>query len=205
MAQVRLQTQTTEFELTLRKRVIIVHRWAGSPESDWYPWLRAELEKMGVQVEIPAMHVTEQPEIEAWVNKLARVVGEVDENTILVGHSIGVQTILRYLERLPAGKKVRGVVSVAGWFSLQNLDEEDMPVARPWLETTIDVQKVRQHCTQFVGIFSDNDPLVPAENSTWFGERLGARIVTQHQQGHFTTDDGVLKLPAVLQAIQEFE
>lgn len=203
MPQIRLQQQTNEFELILRKRVVMVHRWDGSPDSDWLPWLKKELEKLGYQVEVPDMRVTAHPEIEAWVTHLAKVVGEVDENTILVGHSIGVQTILRFLERLPAGKKVGGVVSVAGWFTLKNLDEESVPIARPWLETQIDFERVKQHCLKFVGIFSAADPVVPSDNSRWFEERLGAKVLLEQSQGHFTDDDGVQELPIVLQVIQE--
>lgn len=203
MAVIRQQPFAPEFTLQMQKRVIIVHRWAGSPDSDWYQWLRAELEKIDVQVEVPNLHVTEDPEIEAWVGKLAQVAGEVDENTFFVGHSIGVQTILRFLERLPAGKKVGGVVTVAGWFSLQNLEEEDVLVAKPWLETQIDFSKVKQHCSKFTSIFSDTDPLVPAENTQWFAERLGAMVITEHNKGHFTADDGVTELPVVLEALQQ--
>ncbi|MEK7531450.1 MAG: alpha/beta hydrolase, partial [Patescibacteria group bacterium] len=87
----------------------------------WFPWLKTELEKNGFQVHVPAMPESAEPKIEAWVSHLSKIVGDVDKNTYFVGHSIGCQTILRYLETLPADKKVGGATFVAGWFTLMNL------------------------------------------------------------------------------------
>src|SRR3989344_5502047 len=144
------------------KKVIIVHRWSGGPEDDWRPWLKGELEKLGCQVLAPAMPDTEEPEIGKWVGNLAGVVngaGGPDEETYFVGHSIGCQTILRYLETLPAGKLVGGAIFVAGWFKLENLeDEETAAVAKPWLETPIDLNKVKNILPKSTLFISDNDP-----------------------------------------------
>ena len=35
------------------KRVVIVHGWGGSPEDNWIPWLRKEMEKGGFEVIVP--------------------------------------------------------------------------------------------------------------------------------------------------------
>lgn len=29
------------------KKALILHAWYATPESDWYPWLKTELEKKG--------------------------------------------------------------------------------------------------------------------------------------------------------------
>ena len=41
------------------------------------------------------------PRIQKWVSKLAQTVGDADKQTYFVGHSMGCQTIVRYLEKLP--------------------------------------------------------------------------------------------------------
>src|SRR3989344_3577618 len=81
------------------KRVFIVHGWDFNPEVNWYPWLKKELEKKGFKVIVPEMPNTSEPKINAWVSYLKKVVGKLDEETYFIGHSIGCQTIMRFLEK----------------------------------------------------------------------------------------------------------
>ena len=122
------------------KKACIVHGWGGFTHEGWYPWLHVELEKLGYMVESPSMPDTDYPRIEAWVGHLAKIIGEVDTEYVLIGHSIGCQTILRYLETLPPDKTVAQVILVAPWLGLtpETLDEnESEEIARPWIDTPI--------------------------------------------------------------------
>lgn len=186
------------------KKVIIVHGWGGFPEEGWFPWLKNELEKRGFEVQIPAMPETNNPKIEAWVSYLSNIVGEVDENTFFVGHSIGCQTILRYLEKLPEDKKVGGVVFVAGWFTLMNFQPGEEEIAKSWLETLINFEKVKKHTEKFVAIFSDNDDVVPQNNKDLFEQRLGAKTILENNKGHFSGGDNIKELPSALEEILSF-
>ena len=98
------------------KRMFIVHRWDGTPKSDWYPWLKKELEKKGFKVEVPEMPNTSEPKINDWVAHLKKVVGKLDSKTYFIGHSIGCQAIMRFLEKEDYNGKVGNIVFVAGWF-----------------------------------------------------------------------------------------
>lgn len=189
-----------------KKRVFIIHGWGGSPDEPLHGWLKSELEKNGFKVVVPEMPNSEEPEIEAWVSKLKEIVGAPDKNTILVGHSIGCQTILRYLEKLHPASKVGGVVFIAPWLTLLNLEsKEERRVADPWLNTPIRETDVIKHTLKITAIFSDNDPYVPSENIELFKKKFNAEIVVEHEKGHFTTGDGVEKLESLLNAILEIK
>lgn len=188
------------------KRVIIVHGWSGYPEEGWFPWLKSELEKNGFEVLIPQLPAPETPHIKAWVSKLAEVVGTPDENTYFVGHSMGCQTIARYLETLPENVKVGGAVFVAGFFKrltqIQEEGEEVIAIAREWLETPLNFQKVKSHLPKNIAIFSDNDYYVPLDNTDDFRRLLGSEIVIEKGIGHFSGKrDNVFELPAALQGV----
>lgn len=189
----------------MKKRVYIIHGWEFKPKHNWYLWLKKELEKRDFEVIVPEMPNTEAPEIKAWVQYLEGAVGQSDEETYFVGHSIGCQTIFRYLEK--TGKKVGGVVCVGGWFELTGIEEEGEEVAliaRPWLETPIDFEKVRNTTDKFIAILSDDDYYVSFEkHKKSFKENLGAKIVVERSRGHFTADDGVTELPSALEVILE--
>ncbi len=187
-----------------QKRVFIIHSWGGTPHEPLYKWLKSELEKKDFEVVVPEMTNSEKPEIEAWVSKLEEVIGVPNKDTILVGHSIGCQTILRYLERLQPEVKVGGVVLIAPWLTLSNLEsDEEQQVAAPWINTSIKEVDVIKHTPKITAIFSDNDPHVHGENIELLRKRFNAEIIVERNMGHFTADDGVEKLESALNAILE--
>lgn len=188
-------------KFSMKKRVVIVHAWGANPQAHWYPWLAEKLGQQGVEVLVPTMPETDEPEVEPWVNTLTKTIGTVDEQTVLVGHSIGGQTIMRYLETLPAGQTLAGVVYVAGWFQLKNLSPEEQNIARPWLETKVDFKQVKQHVPESIAFFSDNDPVVALDNQLLFEKNLGAKTQVLSQRGHFTKEEGITQLPEVLEAV----
>ena len=189
----------------MAKRVFIVHGWDGSPERDWMPWAKKVLEEKGFEVHIPSMPDPSRPKIETWVPYLAKKIGEPDSQTILIGHSIGCQTILRYLQTIPTNEKFQKVILIAGWVSLTPIavrKPEDQRVVKPWFEIPIDYEKVKSSAKKFVAVFSDDDPLVPyKENSKTYKERLGAKIILKRGMGHFSQGEGVTKLPFLLDLI----
>jgi len=188
----------------MAKRVFIIHGWEGTPEEGWLPWLKQELESRGFIVDVPSMPDTNAPCIESWVSYLAGRVKKADKETYFVGHSIGCQAILRYLETLPANTKVGGVVMVAPWVNLTTEatpDKESYEIAKPWLKTMIHWGKVLAHTKRFVAIYSDNDPYVPLTDSEVFEHALGAKIIIEKGKGHFSGGEGVNKLPVVLKEL----
>ena len=102
-----------------------------------------ELEKKGFHVEVPAMPDTDNPKIESWVSFLKKTIKNPGKDTYLIGHSIGCQAILRYLQGI--NSKIGGVVFVAGWFSLKGLETDgEWAIAKPWIETPIDFVKTKK-------------------------------------------------------------
>ncbi len=187
------------------KKVFILHRWSGVPESDWYPWLGAELEKGNepFEVVVPEMPNTDTPIIEERVEFLKNLVGIPDENTFFIAHSIGAQTVMHFFETLPEDAKVGGAIFVAGWFNLGGiiLEEGDdvQALAKPWTETPIDFGKVKSVCPNISVFLSSDEPYdYLAENKKIFEEKLGAKVTILENRGHFTEDDGVKEIPEVL-------
>ncbi len=167
------------------KTAYIIHGWSGSPNEAMHKWLKSQLEDNGFEVVVPEMPHPDNPTIEDWVNKLKEVIEAPDGNTILVGHSIGCQTILRYLEQLHPTVRMGKVILLA-----------------PWVTTPIKETDVIKHTPKIIAIFSDDDPVVPIEqNKKIFEERFGAEIIIETGKGHFTEDDGVTEVPLVLNAI----
>lgn len=181
------------------KRIFIVHRWEGNPNLDWYPWLKQELEKKGFDAIIPEMPDPAKPKIDSWVNFLKEQVKNVDNETYFVGHSIGCQTILRYLQSLPENTKIGGALFVAGWINLteEALRDDEEHIADPWIKTFINWFKISKMSDKFTAIFSDDDPFVPLDDEKIFYDKLGAKIIIENKKGHFNGE----KCPEILEEL----
>ena len=183
-----------------KQRVFIVHQWSGSPEEPMNEWLENALENKGFDALALHMPNPDEPKINDWVNHLGESVGKLDKNTYFIGHSVGCQTIMRYLEKQK--NACGGAVFTAGWFTLQGLeDAESERIIAPWLETEINLEKVKKNLPHLSAIFSDNDPFVPLSDKEIFKATLGAHIIVEHDKGHYTEGDGVLKNETALKEL----
>lgn len=183
--------------------IVLIHRWGATPESDWYPWLQAELSEQKIHLQIPTMPDSNHPAIETWIETISSVTPKPTASTFYIGHSVGVQAILRYIERLPEKVKVGGILSVAGWLKLQNLSIDEQIVAKPWLHRPIDYSKIISHTKNILALFSDNDPNVSVENTQLFNDAVQAQITVLPQRGHFTQDEGIQTDETILELVHK--
>lgn len=184
----------------MNRRVVIVHCWEGSPDYCWYQSVRAELERYWFKVDVLAMPTPDEPSRETWVEALKEAVGEPTEELYLVGHSIGVATILRFLESLDEGKKIGGAVFVAGYTDDLGYKELSSFFTEPF-----NFEKIKTTAKHFVAIYSDNDPFVSLTHSVTFRNELNAETILKKDAKHFDGShdkkDSCLSLPEVTQAI----
>ncbi len=175
-------------------------------KKDGSPWLKTELENRGFVVSVPQLPKADEPRINNWVPALKEAVETADDQTYFVGHSMGCQTIARYLESLPENIKIGGAVFVAGFFKrLSNLEDNDIVknVAEEWLKTPLDLSKVKLHLDKSVAIFSDDDPYVPVDNQEDYQNKLNSKVIIEHQRGHFSENTGTTSLQSALGAVLE--
>ncbi len=179
------------------KKVYIIHGWEATPDVNWFPWLKEELKRKDMDAIVPLMPNTNNPNCIEWVDSLQKTIINPDKNTYLVGHSLGVIAILRYLESLPKGLKIGGVILVAGFPEPIGLKELDS-----FFQTRLNYKKVKNSAKMFVAIHSDNDPYVPIENGYLLRDKLGAELVILPNAGHLNEGDGYFKLPIILKFIK---
>ncbi len=186
------------------RKAYIVHGWYGSVNEPLLKWINQQLEEKGYQSDLLEMPDAENPQIKTWVDKLKDAV-ELGKDTLLIGHSIGAQAIMRFLEELPDGEKIGRVIFIAPWFYLTNWEDvtqAEIETMTPWLTIPIDLEKVKTKADEWITIFSDNDEFVPLKkNSEKFRKSLGAEVIIEEGKGHFTEDNGVVDLPILLNII----
>ena len=181
-------------------KIYIVHCWDGTKDDGWYPWIDEKLSNDNSIVYRFNMPNTSNPKIEEWVHFLDKQVEELDENTYFIGHSIGCQTILRYLETKEV-TKIGGILLVAPWLNLLPeavSDEESFNTAKPWLTIPIDFKKIKKFTNNINCIFSNDDYFVSLDQKEKFENLLDAKIIVVNNKGHISQDDGVYELEEIL-------
>ncbi|OGL32405.1 hypothetical protein A3E76_02570 [Candidatus Saccharibacteria bacterium RIFCSPHIGHO2_12_FULL_44_22] len=180
------------------KRAVIVHCWGGSSNYAWYPWAKAELEKKGYQVIVPDMPDPDPPKLATWLPHLQQGIGQPDDELVLIGHSIGTVTIMRYLETLNDGQ-VGKVILVAGF-----TDQLGSKELENFFETRLDFSKIKPKSKHgFVAIQSDNDPYVSEQYGTRLKHELSAKLVIKHGAKHMSgavdDEEPCLELPELIE------
>lgn len=180
----------------MSKRVFIIHGWAGKPDRHWFPWLKNELEQRGIATVVPAMPNTEEPKPEEWIKVITNAVKKSDEQTFLIGHSVGANAILRYVAGLPPEEKVGGIVLVGG------LIVTPKNKLLEFIKDKIDFQKIKKHIVEkIVVIHSDNDPIVPMSDAELVRDNLDAELIVVPGGWHFVDADGWTELPQARDAL----
>lgn len=178
------------------ERVVVMPRWGGTAESDWYPWLRERLAGWAGAVDVLDLPDRGAPVIERCVEVIEAAVPDATlGSTLLVGHSVGCQAMLRFLARRPAGVVAGGTLCVAGWWTV----DAPWPTIVPWIETPLAVERVRRAAGGVVVVLSDDDPFTADHemNAGLWVARLGAVVQRVAGGRHF---NGAVE-PAVLDAL----
>ena len=181
--------------MTKTKDAIIVHGWGADSQSNWFSWLAQELKKRGFSVQVPNFPNTNSPKLTEWLKFFEENI-TINKDTILIGHSLGVPFILRFLEKLPEGQKIKAAFFVSGFERPLDCKEIENFVDKPF-----DWKKIRKGCEKFVVIHSDNDPYVPLQIGKDLAKSLNAELVIEHAADHLNAPGGYLSYPKLLNLV----
>ncbi|NYZ75711.1 serine hydrolase family protein [Candidatus Micrarchaeota archaeon] len=178
--------------------VFIIHGIGGSPSENWFPWLKDGLEKLGSRVFAPQLPDSENPKLERWLCAFEKYKPQL-ENSIVVGHSLGVAFLLTVIERLD--KPVKAAFFVAGFTKPLNNPDFDELIGT-FVEKQFDWNEVRRNCRKFYVINSDNDPYVPLEQGRNIAKNLKTELIVLKNADHMNEEAGFTKFDFLLEKIK---
>ena len=176
--------------------VIIIHGTKSSPHMHWFQWLKKELEKLGVKAEVPRFPTPKGESLKAWLGVLDEY--EVNEDTVLVGHSIGPALILQKLQRMQ--EPVRGIVLVSGFLGKIGMPEYD-ELNKTFFED-LDLDKAKANAGKIRVFYGTNDPYVPLSVLEQVARSLGVEPIVIENSGHLNSEAGYTQFPEVLEAVR---
>jgi predicted alpha/beta hydrolase family esterase len=190
-------------------RAILIHGWANKAEfydpkyptasnSHWFPWLSKQLMIRDIHTVALEMPNSYYPEYDVWKKELERF--ELDEDTILVGHSCGGGFLVRYLSERDI--KVGKVVLVAPWLGIKK-QETTEPFDDKFFDFQID-RKMADKTAGLTVIVSADDMLTIQESVEIIKESVNdVKITTLENKRHFTLKDlGTEEFPELLKELE---
>ncbi len=177
----------------------IIHGLGGHPKENWFPWLKAALEQKGHTVIVPAFPHADHPQLGEWMTHFKQYEHQIDEQTIMVGHSLGAAFILNFLESFP--KTIRAAFLVAPVSSLLGNDFD--PLLANFVDEPFDWAKIKSHCGAFHLFHSDNDPYIKLSLTETLAQNLGTTVTLVEGAGHFNAKAGYVDFPQLLKKISD--
>ncbi|VVB58628.1 Serine hydrolase [Candidatus Anstonella stagnisolia] len=179
------------------RNVLIVHGVGGYPEENWFPWMKRELGKLGCKVLVPQFPTPGNQTLGEWMGVFEAERGELGEDAILVGHSLGAPFVLNVLEKCPAHAAflVASFVGKAG-----NEYDEGM---KSFAQRDFNWEKIRKNCGKFYVFHSDNDPYIKLEKGEEVAQKLGTELILVKDAGHFNAKAGYLEFGLLLEKIKK--
>jgi predicted alpha/beta hydrolase family esterase len=169
--------------------IFIFHGVGGNPDENWFPWLRNELVKLNHRVFVPQFPTPENQTLDNWLKVLDEYKEYLTDDSILVGHSLGVPFALNVIERYA----VKAAFLVAGFTGkADNQFDEGMIT---FAQRDFDWAKIRRNCEDFFVFHSDNDPYISLDKGLELARNLDVEVTLVKGAGHFnrTTFDLLLE------------
>jgi len=163
----------------------------------WQTWIKAELEKRGVETFVPSMPIPWQPVYKDWKEEFEKL--PVNGDSILVGHSAGGAFLVRWLGE--NDKKVKKLILVSPGKKIGDYPNAEHNTELYDFEVN---PKVKERAGEIMIFTSPEEPPHRQENVALYRELLGAKVISLPGKGHYVYKDlGTNEFPELLEVILE--
>jgi predicted alpha/beta hydrolase family esterase len=176
------------------KVIFIPGNGGGSPNDNWFPYLKEKLEVLKVKViasEFPDSYLARES---YWIPFLKNDL-KADETSILIGHSSGAIAAMRFAE----ANKLLGSILVGGYHTDLGIPTEKQSgyFDRPW-----DWNSIAQNQKWIIQFASQDDPWIPIEEARFVHKKLNTEYHEFSDQGHFGGDYKKMEFPELFEALK---
>lgn len=182
------------------QNVLLIHGYNGIPKI--YEWLKKELNKKGYSVIVPEFPPQEGVKYDIWKTILNDYKKFINEETIIVAHSIGNEFIIKYLTE--NNLKVDLYIGLAGFADVFEHDgrEELNRAVKEFLINRNEIDSFSKLTNKRFAIYSDNDHIVPFEVLEQYPKTINATPFLIKGIGHMGKKSGLETIPEVLEIIE---
>jgi predicted alpha/beta hydrolase family esterase len=175
------------------KAIIVPGNGDDDPSDKWFPYVAAELEKIGIKTINIKFTDPILARTEYWLPFIKRL--GADENTILIGHSSGAVAAMRYAE----SNKILGSVLAGVYYS--DLGDENEKKSgyfnNPW-----NWDAIKNNQSWIIEFASTDDPYIPIEQPRLIHKMLSTEYHEYTDEGHFGSDKNKTTFPEIIETIK---
>lgn len=165
------------------KTAIIFHGTLGSPQGNWFQWIKKELESRGFTVWLPELPHADQPSLRSWVEFIRRECPfAINEDTLIVGHSSGA--ILALIIAQNNFEPIGGIVAVSVFHDNSLKWEPNNKL----FDVNFEWDAIHANAKKLLFVHSDNDPYVPLEQAQFVANNCQAEMMVLPEEGHFNLE-----------------
>lgn len=184
---------------------IIIHGCPSSPEEfinmddpgsypkHWIPYIKKGLIQMGIKTETPLMPSPWEPVYEDFKKEFEKY--EVNDSTVLIGHSCGCAFLVRWLGE--SKQKIKKLILVAPW----KIPYEDGGFRDRFYIYPID-ETIKSRVEEIVIFTSDNEEEDGKKSVKLFYDVLGGKVIGLKGKGHYVFKHmGTEEFPELLEEV----
>lgn len=180
------------------KTVFIIHGTWGSPEGNWFPWMKQKLEDLWCQIFIPEFPTPDNQSLESWLEVFEGYKKHINEETIFVAHSSWPAFVLSVLESIDTS--VQACYFASGFLGLINIESFDV-LNKTITHREFDWKKIQKNCNNFYMCHGLDDPYVPLHNAQLMADNLWVEIDIIKWGGHLNEESGYTSFEYLLEKI----
>lgn len=171
------------------KRAVILHGTEATPQDNWFPWLKAELEKQDYTVWVPQLPNAATPNAARYTEFLLQAGWDFDGN-LLIGHSAGAVEILHLLQHLPPAQTVKTAVLAGAFTEAITEDPEWYRKLHELFLEPYDYARIKSRADHFLFVHGSDDPYCDPKNAQWLAGQVGGDYVEIPNGQHFSVSLG---------------
>ena len=186
---------------------VILHGYTEHNNTEFFPWLKNQLERLGYKVQLPELPDTDAPLEHKQVEYVVKNI-IFNEKTILIGHSLGGAVAMKTLEKLPSGIFGLGLVAPGGLekqFWTEDFELDRRTGAQKQYLTGFDFEydftQITPKFKRCTILGSDNDSEYRLPWMKYLAKKLNGQLRMEQARGfHFTA----IEEPEVLKMALDF-
>lgn len=176
--------------------VIFIHGNGGcTPYDNWFPYLKVELEKLGLRVIAHQFPDAILARSSYWLPFLKNEL-KADQHSIIVGHSSGALAAMRFAEN----NKLLGSILIAAMHTDLGIESERLS---GYFDTPWDWQAIKDNQQWIVQFASTDDPWIPIAEPRFVHKKLNSQYHEFTNQGHFGGDYYKKEFPEIVAIIKK--